>query len=162
MTENRDEILEAYSPLIRRIAVSYMPPGPRREDLEQDIAVAVLKAVPSFRGEASMKTYIYRIAQNCGVDALKRQYSDHDEFDGRRHGTRKRTPEQTTLERERQERLADAIRQLPLSLRQPLVLRLEGLAYDEIAEILKLTTSNVGVRIHRAKAALKSKLGGTS
>ncbi len=156
-----DEILETYSPVIHRVAASYMPPGAAREDLQQDIAVAVMKAAEAFRGDASMKTYVYRIAHNCGIDAIKRRRVDGVEFDDGRHRAGEPGPEAVTLKNERQEQLAAAIRQLPLSLRQPLILRLEGLSYQEIAEILDLTTNHVGVRLHRAKDALKSELGRT-
>ena len=66
------------------------------------------------------------------------------------------------LKNERREQLAAVIRQLPISIRQPLVLRLEGLSYKEIADVLDLTTSNVGVRLHRASAKLKQRIGRTS
>jgi len=59
------------------------------------------------------------------------------------------------MERERYERLASAIRELPLGLRQPMVLRLEGLSYEEIGATLGLTQNTVGVRLHRATAALE-------
>lgn len=154
-----DEILEKYAPAIRRVAASYTPPGATREDLEQDIALAVIKAAKAFRGEASMSTYIYRIAHNCGIDAIKRRKTTNVEFDDGRHHIAGAGPEAATLENERREQLAAAIRALPISIRQPLVLRLEGLSYNEIAEVLDLTTSNVGVRLHRASAELKRKIG---
>ena len=156
---NIDEILEKYSPAIRRVAASYAPPGAAREDLEQDISLAVMKAAKAFREEASMSTYIYRIAHNCGIDAIKRRKSTSVEFEDGRHPTSNAGPEEMTLKRERREQLAGAIRELPISIRQPLVLRLEGLSYKEIAAVLDLTTSNVGVRLHRASAELKKRVG---
>lgn len=156
-----DQVLETYAPVIHRVAASYLPPGAAREDLEQDIAIAVMKAVASFRAEASMKTYVYRIAHNCGIDAIKRRKVDGVEFDDARHRSGKPGPEQATLANERREQLAAAVRQLPLALRQPLILRLEGLAYKEIAEVLDLTTSHVGVLLHRAKKKLEDELGRT-
>ncbi len=157
---NLDDLLQEYGATIRRVAASYAPPGAAREDLEQDIAFAVMRAAPAFRGEAAMSTYIYRIAHNCGIDALKKRDENVVEFKHDLHRGASHNPEDSTLKNERRERLAAAIRQLPLSIRQPLVLRLEGLSYKEIAEILDLTTSNVGVRLHRAKDALKTQLGG--
>src|SRR5690554_1363503 len=162
-----DDILETYAAVIARMAASYAPPGAEREDLEQEIALAVMKAAPRFRGDASFKTYVYRIAQNCGIDAIKRrrQASEvlHDKvLEDERHPTTEPGPEQAALKSEQRERLAAGIRTLPLSMRQPLVLRLEGLSYEEIAAILDLTTTTVGVRLHRATAALKRHMGRTS
>lgn len=156
---NVDEILETYGPAIARVAAGYAPPGPAREDLRQDIAIAIMKAAPAFRGDASMKTYIYRIAHNCGIDLIKRRKEEGVEFVEEHYKTANPGPEERTLEKEKRERLAAAIRRLPLSTRQPLVLRLEGLSYKEIAEVLDLTTSNVGVRLHRAADELKNELG---
>ena len=59
-------------------------------------------------------------------------------------------------------RLHDAVRGLPLALRQVMVLAFEGLANDDIAAVLGLTAGNVGVRLHRGKALLKAALGETT
>ena len=157
---NLDDLIQEYGATIRRVAASYAPPGAARDDLEQEIATAIIRAAPAFRGEAAVSTYVYRIAHNCGIDALKKRQDNTVEFIDERHRAASHNPEDSALDKERRERLAAAIRQLPLSIRQPLVLRLEGLTYKEIAEVLDLTTSNVGVRIHRAKKALKVQLRG--
>ena len=56
-------------------------------------------------------------------------------------------------------RLQDAVRRLPLSQRQAVTLALEGFSHAEIADALGITANSVGVRLNRAKAALKSVLG---
>ena len=150
------DILVEYGPALKRVAASYAPPGAEREDLEQEILAAIHHALPGFRGESSVRTYIYRIAHNCGIQALKSRERSAETSPLREqdHVTSK-TPESRALERERYERLASAIRELPLSLRQPMVLRLEGLSYEEVGAILGLTQSAVGVRLHRATTALE-------
>jgi len=60
---------------------------------------------------------------------------------------------------ERRVRLQDAVRRLPLSQRQAVTLALEGFSHAEIADALGITANSVGVRLNRAKAALKSVLG---
>ena len=57
----------------------------------------------------------------------------------------------TIAERQESTRLADAVRRLPLPYRQVVVLLLEGLEYREIAEVLGISESNVGVRLNRAR-----------
>ena len=154
-----EQIEEEYGDAIRRVAASYAPPGAARDDLEQEIALAIYEALPKFRDESSIKTYVYRIAQNCGIDRIRKRRLDRVELDqGQTPDRSGATPEEHAVRRDQYERLAAAIRQLPLKLRQPLVLRLEELTYDEIADVLGISNSNVGVRIHRAKAALKEML----
>jgi len=59
-------------------------------------------------------------------------------------------------------RLQRAVSDLPLPLRQVLVLALEGLSHDEIARVLGLSAGNVAVRLHRGKNLLRQALGETS
>jgi RNA polymerase sigma factor (sigma-70 family) len=59
-------------------------------------------------------------------------------------------------------RLQQAVRALPLALRQVMVLAFEGLSNEDIAAVLGLTAGNVGVRLHRGKALLKAALGETT
>jgi len=150
------EIIREYGPALKRVAASYAPPGPEREDLEQEILASIHHAIPNFRGEASVRTYLYRIAHNCGIQALKSRERSAEVSPLREQDhTTSKTPESHAMERERYERLASAIRELPLGLRQPMVLRLEGLSYEEIGATLGLTQNTVGVRLHRATAALE-------
>ncbi|MGM0559349.1 MAG: RNA polymerase sigma factor [Myxococcota bacterium] len=156
---NYEQVEEEYGDAIRRVAASYAPPGAERDDLEQEIALAIYEALPKFRDESSIKTYIYRIAQNCGIDRIRKKRVDRVELEqGRTPDLDGTSPEEHAVRRDQYERLAAGVRQLPLKLRQPLVLRLEELTYDEIADVLGISNSNVGVRIHRAKAALKEML----
>lgn len=66
------------------------------------------------------------------------------------------SPEAVYLERERHEQLARALRALPLVWRQPLMMRLEGMSYQEIADALALELHNVTARIYRGTGALKA------
>ena len=47
-----DEVRTAYGPALARVVASYAPPGPDREDLAQEVAMALVRALPAFRGEA--------------------------------------------------------------------------------------------------------------
>jgi RNA polymerase sigma-70 factor (ECF subfamily) len=70
-------------------------------------------------------------------------------------------PEGSLGSAERHAALLTAVRELPLSQREVVTLALEELSYDEIADVLGTTTSNVGVRLNRAKEALRAKMGGS-
>lgn len=146
-----DTFYKTYGAMIRRTASSFAGPDDR-DDLSQEIVLASLNAWSKFLGDASEKTYIYRIAQNCGVNYLrKRKPTEFFE-----EAVDKRTPENAIVEKQSQERLAKMIRQLAITYRQPIVLRLEGLSYEEIGDVLGIKENVVGVRIHRATDLLKA------
>lgn len=152
-------LLEEDGDALWRLTGTYARTRADREDLYQDICLAVWEALPRFRGEASARTYVFRIAHNRGLS--------HREA----RGPAPREPEEAEavadpkadpgagVEDDRLSRLRAAVRDLPLSYRQVVTLRLEGLSYAEIAEVVGISENNVGVRLHRARNALKSKLG---
>ena len=109
-------------------------------------------------GEAELSTYIYRIAHNCGVDHLRRRRERVADPEQVQELPGAACPELGAAARQERERLAAALRRLPLSLRQPLLLRLEGQSYEQIGAILELSVTNVGVRLHRATRALRKEL----
>lgn len=152
-----EDILKTWGPALKRVAASYAPQGADREDLEQEIVFSIHQALPGFRGDAKLRTYVFRIAHNCGIQAIKRRTRQPvTEPLGDTLTAPTQTPEQRSLQRERYEQLAAALRRLPLSQRQPMTLRLEGMSYEEIGEVLGLTRNAVGVRLHRATQSLRS------
>jgi len=141
---------------IRRLSASYERDPGRRQDLLQDIWMALWQALPSFRGDCSERTFVFRIAHNRGVSHVKHWRMRHVEpiegFDP--VDARAGDPERHATDRQRRERLQQAVARLPLGLRQTTVLLLEGLSQREIAEVLGITENNVAVRMTRARAAL--------
>jgi RNA polymerase sigma-70 factor (ECF subfamily) len=149
-----------YGPALARVARAYeRDPGPRAE-LAQEMAVAIWRALPRLRDGDSLRAFVFRIAHNRAVSHViartrePKGGEDPDVLVCDRPG-----PERALIEKERQARLLEAIRALPLPHCQPLLLLLEGLSYAEIAEALALSETNVGVRINRAKQKLKAMLG---
>ena len=154
--------MDEYIPALSRIAASYGRNVHDREDLLQDILLAVWRAIPRFRGKSSLRTYVFRIAHNRGLRyvwnikmrRLNSQQVDEDlvsEAEG---------PADIVEASDSQKKLMIAIRRLPLSLRQVMTLALEGLGHDDIAAILGISANNSAVRLHRARDLLKSYLGG--
>ena len=68
-----DEIARTHGPLIRRIARSYEANGARADELVQDIHLALWQALPRFRGEASVKTFVARVAHNRAISHVARE-----------------------------------------------------------------------------------------
>jgi len=126
--------------------------------------MAIWKALPHFRGECSERTFVFRIAHNRGLSHASRRRPAHEPLgdlsDAEHPADPQPDPEQRALRTDERARLASAIQNLPLAQRQITVLMLEGLSHAEMAEVLGTTENNVGVRLTRAKAALKQALGG--
>jgi RNA polymerase sigma-70 factor (ECF subfamily) len=158
------EVLREHGGLIVRIARAHESDRGRAEELVQDIRLAVWQALPRFRAEANIRTYVARIAQNRAVSHVAREArlpiaAPLDPFDDVLPSTEP-TPEDAALQADRRRRLEQAVRELPLALRLTVTLALEGFSPDEVATVLGVSTSAAGVRLHRAKAALQDKLKG--
>lgn len=156
-------IIGEHEPAVRRLAASYEREPARREDLVQEIWLALWQALPSFRGECAERTFVFRIAHNRAITHVRhwvrRQTDALEEDAGIAAGTP--DPERAAAEHQQRERLQAAVRQLPLGLRQAIVLRLEGLSQREIADVLGITENSVAVRLTRARAALARQLDPT-
>lgn len=152
-------LLERNRASLSRLAFSYTNSAADREDLLQDMALALWQALPQFRGECSERTFVYRIAQNRALSALARRRPAASGIDDVPPDPAPLV--ETALTRQQESmRVAEAVRRLPLPYRQVVVLMLEGLDYGEIAQVLGISESNVGVRINRARPLLREILGG--
>ncbi|GHF13448.1 DNA-directed RNA polymerase sigma-70 factor [Kordiimonas sediminis] len=159
MADTRDTIVAEYAGLVWRIAGSYEANPDLRRDLNQEILFSVWKALPSFRGDASVKTFIARIAHNICVSHVAKIMRSPREMELQDQFTSDAaTPEEAADANRQKEMLAAAIRTLPLEWRQPLSLTLESFTPKEIADVLGVSPNIVSIRLTRAKAALKQKL----
>lgn len=159
-------LLDQHGAALRRLAASYEADPSRCDDLFQEICLAIWRALPSFRGESSERTFVFRIAHNRGSTHGLRQRNRaafetptlDDSAMERAPIDPGRDPEATTLALDQQRRLVAAIRRLPLGARQVLTSTLEGIPQREIAEILGISESNVAVRLHRARQRMRREL----
>ena len=159
-----EQLLATHHERLRRVARSYERDPMLSEDLFQDICVALWRALRTFRGEASPLAFALRVAHNRGAS--------HALAQARRRRQRRQleadadvsfpvptgSPETRVIRRERIARLDDAIRELPLGLRQAVLLRLEGLAQREIGEVLGVSENAVAIRLSRARTRLEQLL----
>lgn len=151
----RTHALATHEDVFRSVAARYADDDFGREDLRQDIRLAVWLALPKHRGDASLSTYIQRIAHYCGARFGRRQFKVEgieEQVD----------PSPTMLERlddaERRAALRAALSNLPPRQREALELLLAGLSYREVAGRLGITESNASVRIARARKQLREQL----
>jgi RNA polymerase sigma-70 factor (ECF subfamily) len=151
------KVMEDYGPGLARVASSYARGIAEREDLSQEIAMALWTALAGYRGDASLRTFAYRIAHNRAVTHLRRRRPSAVEVDlvDPHAGA-----EDELGASQRRAWLASAVQGLPLGLRQVVSLRLEDMSYAEIAEIVGITEKNVSVRLTRARSLLRERMGG--
>jgi len=163
LEEQFDRILGDYGAAISRLAYSYEAVAGIREELVQEIALAIWQALARFRGECSERTFVFRIAHNRGLSHVWRRrppYRPLEELEESDQPVDPRPhPEEQAARTDQRVRLMSAIQSLPVTYRQMIVLMLEGLSHAEIAEVMGVTENNVAVRLTRARKALKDALG---
>jgi len=163
LEEQSDRILREHGPAISRLAYSYENVASTREELVQDIALAIWQALPGFRGECSERTFVFRIAHNRGLSHAWKRRPVHPPLDDLEEAEQpvdpRPRPEEEVAKADQQARLMATIQSLPVSHRQIIVLLLEDLSYAEMAEVLGISENNVAVRLNRARKALKEALG---
>lgn len=142
------EWMQTCLPMLRRMCRAFAPPADQ-PDLMQDMLLALWRAAPAWRGEASATTFVYRVAFNTAAG-------------WRRRGAHP-IPRAEDLavvstadpaEEERVERLYGGLRQLGEADRALLMLSLDGLNYRQIARLHGITETNVGARLSRARTRL--------
>jgi RNA polymerase sigma-70 factor, ECF subfamily len=149
------ELFQQNKASIQRLCWGYLDSPHDVEDLFQEIMANVWNSLPSFRGEAKISTWVYRIAVNTALvyrKKWKRGEELTDVADGRP------CAQQDLERRERLELLHKAIATLAAQDRLIVTLLLEGLSYKEMAEITGLTVNHVGVKISRIKQALEQNM----
>jgi RNA polymerase sigma factor (sigma-70 family) len=152
-------LLAAHGSALTRLASSYVGATPDRDDLVQDITVAIWRALPRFRGECSERTFIFRIAHNRAIAYItRRQLPIQDAEAAIEVEDTRPNPEETLSAEQQGRRLLDAVQSLPVNHRQVVTLMLEGLSYGEIAEVLGISETNVGARLTRARQMLRARL----
>jgi RNA polymerase sigma factor (sigma-70 family) len=151
--EQFERLINAYAPALRRFCYAHRRDLGDRQDLFQEIAIALWTALPRFRGDASERTWLYRIAQNVAFsEAARRRRKQGREvpFDA--------APALGCPENERRQELLDAIRRLQPIERQLAWLYLEGLTAREIGDVLGITEGNTAVRLTRLRQQLAEML----
>jgi len=152
-----ERLLAENGPALARLAASYTNTAADRDDLVQEIALSIWRALPHFRGECSERTFLFRIAHNRAVTHVtrRRPQATVDAVDVPDPAL---NPEAGLAREQQGERLRNAVRALPLLYRQVVTLMLEGMEYREMAEVLGTSESNVGARLSRARQMLRERL----
>ncbi len=129
------------------------------QDLAQETFVRAYRALPDFRGDSQVRSWLYRIASNLSLNAVQRRREYPSDAMPESPARRSDNPGRQTELSALRDALADAVDQLPEDLKNALVLReYEGLSYQEIADQTGLPLNTVRTRILRARRALRSKM----
>jgi RNA polymerase sigma-70 factor (ECF subfamily) len=150
-----EDLFQRHKAPIQRLCFAWLNGSGEVEDLFQEIMSHVWNSLPSFRGEAQIGTWLYRIAVNTAL-LYRRKWRPAEPL-----------PEvvdpsagalQTLEDRERLDALRRAIAVLPDQDRLIVTLLLEGLSYRDIADVTGLTVNYVGVKLSRIKQAIEQRM----
>jgi RNA polymerase sigma-70 factor (ECF subfamily) len=160
-TEAFGVLVDRYESKIKRYARKFVSDREDISDLVQDVFIKAYTNIKSFNAERRFSPWIYRIAHNEFVNGLKKKLSDKlfpFDFDLLfPHPVAEETADSDAHKKELKHMMDKSIGTLSPKYREPLVLYYyEEMDYKEIAGILEIPTSTVGVRINRGKAILKN------
>jgi len=156
-------LVERHQERIRNLLYSIFHDRDLIDDLAQEVFIKAYQALPHFRFEASFYTWLYRIAVNKGRDELRKKklrrffsFQTLDEGTMTEINLRLSTPPEN---RDTQELIGLGLQTLPEKFRTAVVLKdIEGLSYEEIAEVMQCELGTVKSRISRARSMLRKAL----
>ena len=163
--ERRDEAIALLLPDFRRkvfgLAYSFLRDREAAEDVTQEVFIKVWRALPGFDGRASMSTWMYTIARNASLSALRARrpqssLSDPEVMEAV-EAINPVPPADIITDRAAIRRLVD---QLPTKQRQVVMLfYMEGQSHEEVAAMLAMPVGTVKTLLHRARARLSAATG---
>ena len=163
--ERRDEAIALLLPAFRRkvfgLAYSFLRDREAAEDVTQDVFIKIWRALPGFDGRASMSTWIYTVARNASLSALRARrpqssLSDPEVMEAV-ESTNPVPSADVTVERAALLRLVD---QLPTKQRQVIMLfYMQAQSHEEVATMLGMPVGTVKTLLHRARARLSAAAG---
>jgi RNA polymerase sigma-70 factor (ECF subfamily) len=159
-----------YQRKLARLLSRFIRDASEVEDVTQEAFIKAYRALPSFRGDSAFYTWLYRIgintAKNYLVSLGRRAPTvtgvDSEEAEGIEEGDQLRdlnTPENQMMSRQLAETVNQALQELPEELRTAITLReIDGMSYEEIAQIMNCPIGTVRSRIFRAREAIAERL----
>jgi RNA polymerase sigma-70 factor, ECF subfamily len=149
---------------VMKVARAYTLTSEECQDLAQEILLQAWRSLPKFEGRASAATWFYRVALHTAMNWHRkdkpRQSRQQPLLDLQAVATDGVDGAEQAQHRETVEQLYKAIHQLPKTDAAMVLLYLDNLSYREMAEVLGVSESNVGVKLNRAKKALSALMNG--
>ncbi len=134
------------------------------EDLTQDVFCKVNNALPKFRGDSSVSTWIFKIATNLALDKLRSRKTDLTlknaiklgAVNNNRYLEYINPVDRDFVKQEMNDCIHEYVSNLPLNYRTVIILSdFEGWKNQEIADLLNISLANTKIRLHRGRALLK-------
>ena len=163
-------LVEKYQRKLARLLSRFIRDPAEVEDVTQEAFIKAYRALPAFRGDSAFYTWLYRIGINTAKNYLMAMGSraptstevEAEEAEGFEEGEQLRdinTPESLLLSNEIAETVNSTIEQLPEELRTAIQLReIEGMSYEDIAQVMNCPIGTVRSRIFRAREAIAERL----
>ncbi|WP_214226096.1 sigma-70 family RNA polymerase sigma factor [Pedobacter sp. B4-66] len=148
-------LIQEHQGIIHKICRLYRDSKEDREDLFQEITYQLWKSFSSFKGEAKVSTWMYRIALNTAIASFRKKTPDVEY-----HPILPDLPDDEVDEdyAVRQKSLFATLKQLNESERAIIALYLDDLSYKQIAEIIGINENNLGVKLNRIKIKIQKLL----
>ena len=161
------ELVAEHQRMVVQLALNLLGDHDEALDLSQEVFLRVFRTIHRFRGQSSLRTWIYRIAVNQARNrhrfwcrrhrgdqvSLDQHIAAHGDFES------SATPDRVLAQKELATRLKAALDHLPFDQRTAIVLReIDGLSYEEIAFSLGVRVGTVKSRLTRARQTLRAEL----
>lgn len=147
-----EELVRAYQADVWRFSYSFTRDRALAEDVTQEAFLRAFRFIRTFRGDAKFTSWLFRIARNCAMDAIRAR-KDHDE-----RAQRQPAPIGPTDPEARAE-LNAALAAVSEDHREPfLLVEVFGLSYQEAADVLNVRVGTIKSRMHRARQAMMGAL----
>ncbi|HNO76258.1 RNA polymerase sigma factor RpoE [Nitrosomonas mobilis] len=166
-----DLLVIKYQRRLARLLSQFIRDQAEVEDIAQETFIKAYRALPSFRGDSAFYTWLYRIGINTAKNFLVSQgrkapttvnsfdNEDAENFEGADALREMNTPESELMGKQVAQTVNQSLDSLPEELRTAIILReIEGLGYEEIANIMGCPIGTVRSRIFRAREAVAEKL----
>ena len=155
------DLIQQHKGLIYKVAALYADNLHDREDMCQEIIYQLWKSYDSFENRSGIGTWMYRVAMNTAINFFKRHKRRLAVESTGREILDYAEPPDADME-ERFKAMNDQIKELNLMERGIVMLYLEGRSYEEISEVIGISTSNVGTRLSRIRDKLQKGIAKTN
>ncbi len=156
MKSNQEEflkILSAYQGIIHKVNQIYFKSKTDKEDNFQEVVCQLWRSFPSLQNREKPASWIYAVAINTSISKIRKD--NQLEFCDSVPDIEVVDPYEQQERSENYQRLMNALHELNEIDRSIMLLYMEDYSYDEIAEIVGMSSSNIGVKIHRLKSQLQ-------
>ncbi|MBR4236737.1 MAG: sigma-70 family RNA polymerase sigma factor [Clostridia bacterium] len=160
-----EALLAGHEKMMYAIALRMTRNAEDAKDCLQDAMLRIYKALPSFRGESTFSTWVYRVVTNTCLDSHRRKKVRRSESldalneAGWNAPDTAKGPEETAENSGLRSILSVSLNKLPVEIRSAVVLRdVQGFSYEEISDILQINIGTVKSRISRGREKLREML----